>query len=210
MRWQPFRWIVLAIYFPIVKRDNRIPSRGQHSRAWEKKTSVKNKQYRSLNTIQYRSHSLILLSYTSGVIMLLTFFNAVTIQLRRDIIDVLCHKYFITCNQTVVSKHAFESGLWPFANFCRNSDKTGGKCGANPFHLMRNQFHRWSHKWGNIRVGYVFLKMLSYAEIYAFIFDHILEKSGKIIVEISGWILKKTFGNTGSFSAKYLSNEDGT
>ena len=133
----------LAIYFPIVKRDNRIPSRGQHSRAWEKKHPSKtNNTIRSIqyNTIPFAL--LILLSYTSEVIMLLTFFNAVTIQLRRDIIDVLCHKYFITCNQTVVSKHPFESGLWPFANFCRNSDKTGGNCGANPFHLMRNQFHR--------------------------------------------------------------------
>ena len=98
-----------------------------------------------------------IIDFNCEVFLLLTFFQHCTpsvCQLRRDIIDVFSHKYLITCNPTVFQKPS-KSRRWPFANFCRNSDKTGGNCGANPFHLMWNQFHRWNHKWGNIRVGYV-------------------------------------------------------
>ena len=48
--------------------------------------------------------------------------------------------------------------------------------------------------------------MLKYLLLFSFIF---WRSTVKIIVEVFRWILKKTFGNTGRFSAKYLSNEDG-
>ena len=73
------RWSVFGIYFSIVKRDNRNLSRGQNS---------------------YVQHSWAKHSWAKHLRPTLC-----TVQLRRDIIDVLYHKYLMTWKRTAVSKH---------------------------------------------------------------------------------------------------------